>query len=77
MVVKTLLQADAVHDTKMAQQTQPEKIVQSERVLQVFGTLPVTYAENSAQLIYAVAGCVSFTEEPDVGNLQVRFREGH
>ena len=27
--------------------------------------------------IYAVAGCVSFTEEPDVGNLQVRFREGH
>jgi len=67
VVVKTLLQADAVHDTKMAQQTQPEKIVQSERVLQVFGTLPVTYAENSAQLIYAVAGCVSFTEEPDVG----------
>ena len=67
MVVKTLLQADAVHDTKMAQQAQPEKIVQSERVLQVSGTLPVTYAENSAQLIYAVAGCVSFTEEPDVG----------
>ena len=26
---------------------------------------------------YAVACCVSFTEEPDVGNLQVRFCEGH
>ncbi len=27
--------------------------------------------------VYIVARDVSFTEEPDVGNLQVRFCEGH
>ena len=61
----------------MAQQAKPAKIVQLGRIPELLGPLPTAGAEDSAQLIYAVACCVSFTEEPDAGNLHVRFCEGH
>jgi hypothetical protein len=51
--------------------------IQDPRVREISGALSTVQAEDCAQLIYAIAGCVSLTEETDVGNLQVRFCEGH
>ena len=39
--------------------------------------LPSAAAADCPQPVHPVACEVSFTEEPDVGNLQVRFCEGH
>ena len=38
---------------------------------------PLPRAADRPQPVHPVACDVSFTEEPDVGNLQVRFCEGH
>ena len=39
--------------------------------------LPAAQAADRPQPVHPVARDVRFTEEPDVGNLQVRFCEGH
>jgi len=38
--------------------------------------LLITEAADRPQSVHTIACTVEFTEEPDAGNLQVRFREG-
>jgi hypothetical protein len=60
----------------MAQSPQPKAFVQQAVVFSVPETLPAAEAPHRPQTPYVVARIVSFVEEPDVGNLQVRFCEG-
>ena len=61
----------------MAESSQSAEVVQLGRVPEIFGALPVAAAEDCPQPVHPIARDVRFTEEPDVGNLQVRFWEGH
>ena len=53
------------------------QIVFLERVRDLPGPLPAAETADRPQPVHTIACDVRFTEEPDVGNLQVRFREGH
>jgi retron-type reverse transcriptase len=64
-------------DAEVAQPPQPTQVVFLGRVPGLPGPLPAADAADRLQPVYAVARDVRFTEEPDVGNLQVRFCEGH
>ncbi len=61
----------------MAEPSQSTQEVQLERFHRISETLSIAEAPYCAQLLYAVACEVRITEEPDVGNPQVRFCEGH
>ena len=62
---------------KMAESTQPTQVVQLDRLQGISEALSATEAAYYMQIVHVVAYCVSFVEEPDVGNPQVRFCEGH
>ena len=61
----------------MAESSQPAYAILLEGFYRISKTLPLAEAPNYAQLLYIVTSEVSFAEEPDVGNPQVRFCEGH
>ena len=61
---------------EVAQRAKPTKIVHVGAVLGIPETLPAAGAADRPQFIYTQTREVSFTEEPDVGNPQVRFCEG-
>ena len=56
---------------------QPASFVQLGRLRCVSEALPAAEAPHCSQPVHPIACDVSFTEEPDVGNPQVRFCEGH
>ena len=56
---------------------QPTTFVQLGRLPCVSEALPSADTSRCSQLVHPIACNVSFTEEPDVGNPQVRFCEGH
>ena len=76
-ITQSILPYDLAIDAQMAEPSQSTSAVLLERFHRVFETLSTAQTSYGAQLLYAVAGEVSFTEEPDEGNLQVRFCEGH
>ncbi len=61
----------------MAESAQSAEVVQLERIQEVLESLSVAAASHRVQLLYVVALYVSLAEEPDEGNLHVRFCEGH
>ena len=61
----------------MAESSQSATSVLLERLPELCVALSAAASPYHAQLLYAVAVNVSFTEEPDVGDPQVRFCEGH
>ena len=76
-VDQTVFRRHPSDDLEMAEPAEPAKVVQLGRVPGVPGPLPAADAARGAQLLHAVVRTVRLTEEPDAGNLQVRFREGH
>ncbi len=74
---QSLLSVGVTTDFQVVEPPQSATIVQLGELLCVFEALPATGAPHRSQLVHTVARNVSFTEEPDVGNLQVRFREGY
>ena len=60
----------------MAEPTRATKVVLLGGVPEIPGALPLAAAADCPQPVHPIARDVRFTEEPDVGNLQVRFREG-
>jgi len=57
--------------------TRTASFVQLGRLRRVSEALPAAEASHCSQPVHPIARAVSFTEEPDVGNPQVRFCEGH
>ncbi len=72
-----LLPRSGASDPEVVKPPQPTWLVQLEELLRVSEALPATEAPYRSRPVHPVAREVSFTEEPDVGNLQVRFCEGH
>ena len=62
---------------EVAQSPQPTEVVLLGAVSGLPEPLPAAYAADRPQPVHPIARDVRFTEEPDVGNLQVRFCEGH
>ena len=73
----TLLSRSRASDPEVAKPPQPALLVQLEGLLRVFEALPAAEAPHCSQPVHPIACDVSFIEEPDVGNPQVRFCEGH
>ena len=61
---------------EVAQQSEPTAFVHVGAILVLPEPLPAAGTADCSQLVHSEACNVSFTEEPDVGNPQVRFREG-
>ena len=76
-IAQSVLPYDRATDAKMAEPSQSTQAFLLERFHFIFETLSPAETSYCSQLLYAVASDVSFTEEPDVGNPQVRFCEGH
>ena len=74
---KTVLYEGDPTGVQVAEQTKSARVVQLDEFQQILGVLPTAKAKVSAQPVYTVALFVRLTEEPDVGNPQVRFCEGH
>ncbi len=62
---------------EVVEPSQPAQLVQLGRLQYVFEALPAAEAPHCSQPVHPIACNVSLTEEPDVGNPQVRFCEGH
>ena len=61
---------------EVAQPPEPTVFVHMGAVLDLPESLPAAGTADCSQVIHSMAREVSFTEEPDVRNPQVRFREG-
>ncbi len=61
---------------EVAEPPQPAPFVQLVGLPPVSGALPSAGGPHRSQHVHAIACNVRFTEEPDVGNPQVRFCEG-
>ena len=64
-------------DSEMAEPEKPTQGIQLEVLHGVLEALPSTDASNYAQPVYVGARYGRLAEEPDEGNPQVRFCEGH
>ena len=62
---------------EVVEPSQPTTIVQLGGFRKVLEALPAAAAPHCSQPVHPIARNVSFTEEPDVGNPQVRFCEGY
>ena len=65
------------YSVQVAEPSQSEKILQLGAIHALCEEISVAETVHSAPALQAVNREVSSIEEPDVGNLQVRFREGH
>ena len=72
-----LLLVRTAYNIQMVKPAESVQIIQLAQLCPVFDALPIAEAENYTQAIHAFACFVRYTEEPDVGNPQVRFCEGH
>ena len=75
--VKRFLLSCGWDGAEVAEPTEPTQFVYMGAVSGIPETLSAAEAADCSQLVHPMAREVSFTEEPDVGNLQVRFCEGH
>jgi hypothetical protein len=71
--VLLLCQANSV---KVVESEKPAEIVQLATVYEVHREIPHAETVYSASTVYTIACEMSSNEESDIGNLQVRFREG-
>ena len=65
------------HGAEMAQSAEPAADIRLEVVPGLSDAISTAATANHGADIHFIVCAVSLAEEPDVGNLQVRFCEGH
>ena len=76
-IAKAILRRGYPHGAEMAQSEESAKDILLEEIPEVSEAISVAATANQSADIYSGNREVSLAEEPDVGNPQVRFREGH